>query len=174
MVEGVQQGPVLVGTFLSTCSAPPAPQGALLSQAERVEAPAIDGPLSRVHVLRVRYHSALPLLWPRAVHKLRSKLTFVPSIHLFEILRPLPSLKQLFRRWLMRPLSEFLSALYHLWPVNYKCDVNICCMLELFYLQHFRTDEGFVLKPKRLLWHITLGIIDHDTNPPGVLLAVAG
>ena len=44
----------------------------------------------------------------------------------------LPSLKQLFRRWLMRPLSEFLSDLYHLWPVNYKCDVNICCMLELY------------------------------------------
>ena len=39
-------------------------------------------------------------------------------------------------------------------------------MLELFCFQHFRTDEGFVLKPKRVLWHITLGIIDHNTHPP--------
>ena len=74
----------------------------------------------------------------------------------------------------MRPLSEFLSALCHLWPVNYKFDVNICCMLGLFEFQHFRTDEGFVFKMKRLLWHITLGIIDHDTDLPCVLLAVAG
>ena len=66
-------------------AAPPFPGGASLSQAEPVGAPAIDGPSFRARVLRVRYHSALPLLWPRTVHKLRSKLAFVPSMRVYAI-----------------------------------------------------------------------------------------
>ena len=36
-------------------------------------------------------------------------------------------------------------------------------MLDFFF-QHCVTYWGFVLRPKRVLSHITLGIIDHNTH----------
>ena len=74
-----------------------------LSQAEQNPHSTI-GPI--VHVLRVVHHLLLPLRWSSMVHGLKSKLHFIPGLKLFAILRPLPNIKRLFRRWALRALQQ--------------------------------------------------------------------
>ena len=78
-----------------------------LSQAEQNRHSTI-GPI--VHVLRVVHHSALPLRWSSVVHGLKSKLPFIPGLKLFAILRPLPNIKRLFRRWALRALQQPIGS----------------------------------------------------------------
>ena len=60
--------------------------------------------------LRVVHHSALPLRWSSVVHGLKSKLPFIPGLKLFAILRPLPNIKRLFRRWALRALQQPIGS----------------------------------------------------------------
>ena len=78
-----------------------------LSQAEQNPHSTI-GPI--VHVFRVVHHSALPLRWSSVVHGLKSKLPFIPGLKLFAILRPLPNIKRLFRRWALRALQQPIGS----------------------------------------------------------------
>ena len=78
-----------------------------LSQAEQNPHSTI-GPI--VHVLRVVHHSALPLRWSSVVHGLKSRLPFIPGLKLFAILRPLPNIKRLFRRWALRALQQPIGS----------------------------------------------------------------
>ena len=78
-----------------------------LSQAEQNPHSTI-GPI--VHVLRVVHHSALPLRWSSVVHGLKSKLPFIPGLKLFAILRPLPNIKRLFRRWALHALQQPIGS----------------------------------------------------------------
>ena len=76
-------------------------------------------------ILRVVHHSALPLRWSSVVHGLKSKLPFIPSLKLLAILRPLPNIKRLFRRWALRALQQ---------PIGSR---RACLLLWLYVLALF-------------------------------------
>ena len=56
------------------------------------------------------HHSALPFRWSSVVHGLKSKLPFIPGLKLFAILRPLPNIKRVFRRWALRALQQPIGS----------------------------------------------------------------
>ena len=53
----------------------------------------------RVHILRAWHHSAVQLSWPPVLHCIQKRLPFLKGkTRLFAILKPLASLRKLFRR----------------------------------------------------------------------------
>ena len=74
-----------------------------LSQVESHESGVIGGGgrvgIPRVHILRAWHHSAVQLSWPRILHCIQKRLPFLKGkTRLFAILKPLASLRKLFRR----------------------------------------------------------------------------
>ena len=74
-----------------------------LSQVESHESGVIGGGgrvgIPRVHILRAWHHSAVQLSWPRVLHCIQKRLPFLKGkTRLFAILKPLASLRKLFRR----------------------------------------------------------------------------
>ena len=74
-----------------------------LSQVESHELSVIAGGgrvgIPRVHILRAGHHSAVQLSWPRVLHCIQKRLPFLKGkTRLSAILKPLASLRKLFRR----------------------------------------------------------------------------
>ena len=54
--------------------------------------------IARVHILRVWHQSTVPISWPRVVHCIAGRLPFPQhSVKLLAIVRPLSSVKRVFR-----------------------------------------------------------------------------
>ena len=75
------------------------PHESSLSQVELNKMPhSHTTPRASIHVLRVRHHSSLPILWSNTIGKFKRNLNCLPNVNILTILKTLPNIKALFRR----------------------------------------------------------------------------
>ena len=55
-------------------------------------------------MFRVRHDSSLPILWADIIRKFKRNLNCLPNVKIFTILKPLPYMKALFRRYAQQAL----------------------------------------------------------------------
>lgn len=66
----------------------------------------------KVHAFRIPFHASLPICFSRIVHSIRVQLVpCIPTLQIFTVFRPLPSLKSIFNQRLRRSLRSILPEI---------------------------------------------------------------